>query len=123
MNKSIVQNGYWESSLYVAAITQVVLLATVFFFSKDFYQINIKSLSSTLAMSLVLALGTLAANKAYAINVGISSLITALPISMIMAFILSIFTPKLMEKHTLKVYAIRFTAAAVMILAALRLST
>lgn len=123
MNKSIAQNGYWESSLYVAAITQVVLLATVFFFSKDFRQINIKSLSSTLAMSLVLALGTLAANKAYAINVGISSLITALPISMIMAFILAIFAPKLMEKHTLKVYAIRFTAAAVMILAALRLST
>jgi len=123
MNKSIAQNGYWESSLYVAAITQVVLLATVFFFSKDFYQINIKSLSSTLAMSLVLALGTLAANKAYAINVGISSLITALPISMIMAFILAIFAPKLLEKHTLKVYAIRFTAAAIMILAALKLSS
>ena len=73
-------------------------------------------------MSLALAFGTLAANKAYAVNVSISSVITALPISMIMVFVLSIFAPKLLEKHPVKVYAVRFAAAAVMFLASLGLS-
>jgi len=123
MNKSIAQNGYWTSSLFVAATNQMFLLITIFFFAKDFRQINIKSLGSTLAMSLALAIADLSANKAYAVNVGISSLITALPISMILAFILSFIYPKLLEKHTLKVYAIRFFAAAVMIIAALKLSS
>lgn len=123
MNKAIAQNGYWSSSLFVAAANQVFLLATVYFFAKDIGQVRLKSLGATMAMSLALAIADLSANKAYAVNVGISSLITALPISMIIAFILSFIYPKLLEKHTLKVYAIRFTAAAVMILSALKLSS
>lgn len=122
VNKSIAQNGYWEANLWIASVTQLILLATYPFFVKDLYRITIKSIGSTFAMSIALALGTLAANKAYAENVSISSLITALPMSMIMAFILSIFVPKLLEKHTLKVYAVRFTAVAIMIAAALKLT-
>jgi hypothetical protein len=41
---------------------------------------------------------------------------------MILAFLFSVFAPKLLEKHTMKVYAVRFAAAAVMIAAALKLS-
>jgi hypothetical protein len=73
-------------------------------------------------MSLALLIGILTSNKSYTDNVTISSAIISLPMSMIMAFLFSIFAPNLLEKHTLKVYAIRFTAAAIMIISALKLS-
>ncbi len=123
VNKSIGQNTYWGASLWIALITQIILLLTLPFFAKALRQVSYKSVGSTFVMSLALALGTLSANKAYAENISISSVITALPMSMIMAFVLSIFAPKLLEKHTFKVYIVRFTAAAVMIIAALKLST
>ena len=59
---------------------------------------------------------------ALGVNVGITSLIMSIPFSMIFAFLFSVFAPKLLEKHTKQVYAIRFTAAIVMIIAALQLS-
>ena len=122
INKSLINNGYWEVNLFVALFTQLFLLTTAPLFIKDLKKLTFNSVSSTFAMSLALALGTIAANKAYAENVSISTTITALPVSMIMAFLFSIFAPQLLEKHTLKVYAIRFTAAAVMIISALKLS-
>jgi ABC-type Na+ efflux pump permease subunit len=73
-------------------------------------------------MSLAGTTGMLAANAAYAGNVGIASTVISLPFSMVIAFALSIFVPKLLEKHTMKIYAIRFSAAAVMIFSALKLS-
>lgn len=123
INKAIAQNGYWTTTLWMAILSQILLLGTSTFFIKDIKKLNIKQVLSVFAMSLALALGILGENRAYQENVVITSIITALPISMITVFVLSIFSPKLLEKHTLKVYAIRFTAAAVMILAALRLST
>ncbi len=122
VNKSVAQNGYWEASLWIAALTQCIILFTIPLFIKNLRQVNFKSTGATLMMSLALAFGTLAANKAYAVNVSISSVITALPISMIMVFVLSIFAPKLLEKHTMKVYAIRFAAAAIMFIAAIKLT-
>lgn len=123
INRAIAQNGYWTTTLWMAVLSQILLLVTFPFFKKDIGKLNHKQILSVFAMSLALALGILNENRAYQENVVITSIITALPISMIMVFILSIFSPKLLEKHTLKVYVIRFAAAALMILAAFRLST
>jgi len=45
-----------------------------------------------------------------------------MPFSMIFAFMFSVFAPKLLEKHTLKIYVIRFSSVAVMIWAAIQLT-
>ena len=73
-------------------------------------------------MAIFLALGDILANKAYADNVSISTAIISLPCSMIIAVILSFFRSNLLEKHTVKIYLIRFIATAVMILSALKIS-
>jgi hypothetical protein len=63
-----------------------------------------------------------ALTSALAVNVGKTSVIMSIPFSMILAALFSVFAPKLLEKHTAKIYAIRFTAAAVMIYGAFQLS-
>jgi len=73
-------------------------------------------------MSLALFIGVITEIWAYKDNVVITSIITSLPISIVLTFIFSIFAPQLLEKHTLKVYAVRLIAAGTMIFAALKLS-
>lgn len=120
---AIAQNGYWEVTLWSPILSQLMLLTTVPFFRKDVIKLNMKQIGSVFSMSLALALGIMMENRAYSENVTITNIITALPFSMIMAFLFSVFAPKLLEKHTMRVYAIRFTAAAIMIVAALKLSS
>ena len=60
--------------------------------------------------------------KAFGENISISMTIISLPLAMIMTMALSVVAPKLLEKHTAKVYAIRLSAAAAMFVAALGLS-
>lgn len=123
VNKSITENGYWEVTLWMAILSQIMLLVTFPFFKKDIKKLNFKQLISVFAMSLALTLGILGENRAYQDNVVVTSIITSLPISVVLVFVLSFFAPRLLEKHTLKVYIIRFTAAAIMILSALKLSS
>jgi len=114
--------GYWEVTLWSLVLTQVFLLPTIPLFWKDMKKMRLGDLGGVTGSTVFLAFGMFAANKAYAANVGISAAIMSVPLSMIIAFLFSIFAPKLLEKHTMKIYAIRFTAAAVMILAALKLT-
>ncbi len=123
IKKSIADTGYWETNLFNPLITWILLIFTIPLFYREIKSINIKQILGVAAMSLSVAIANILANRAYADNVSISTAIIALPISMFIVFALSIFSPKLLEKHTLKVYAIRFTAAAVMIFSALKLST
>ena len=106
----------------MAILSQIMLLTTFPLFKKDIKKLNVKQLLSVFAMSVMMAIGIFTENRAYQENVTITSIITALPISMILAFMLSFIAPKLLEKHTFKVYAIRFTAAAIMIISALKLT-
>lgn len=122
INKAMSQNGYWEVTLWMAVLTQLFLLVTLPSFIHEAKKVKLQQAGAVFAMSFALLIGTLTSNKSYADNVSISSAIISLPMSMIMAFLLSIFAPNLLEKHTLKIYAIRFTAAVVMILSALKLS-
>lgn len=122
INKAIVANGYWIVTLWMGIVAQISYLATVSLFYKDLRSIKLSQIGALAAMSVAGLVGTLTANKAYETNVSISAAIIGLPFSMIFAFLFSIFAPKLLEKHTMKIYTIRFAAAAVMFWAALRLS-
>lgn len=122
IKKSIAQNGYWEVTLWSLVIGQVMLFTILPLFLKDLLRISKKQLLVLSLVAFIDVFGNLAAIKAYQTNVGISSAIISLPFGMIMIFILSRFLPRLLENHSLKVYAIRFIAAAVMFAAALKLT-
>lgn len=122
INKSVAENGYWETTLWSNILIQLLLLFTFPFFKRDINRISVRQIGPSILMAAAGVIGVLAANKAYAANVSISTAIVSIPFSMIMAFLFSVFAPKLLEKHTLKVYAIRFIATAIIIIAALKLS-
>jgi hypothetical protein len=108
--------------LWIAIINCVFLIPTVHLFYKDIKKLNTGHIIPIGLMGLFSTVTDFAANIAYGINVGVSSLIMNTPFSMILAFFLSIFAPKLLEKHSLKIYAIRFGATAIMIWAAMQLT-
>ncbi|MDO8601216.1 MAG: EamA family transporter [bacterium] len=118
---AVVDTNFWDTTLWMALLGQIWLLPTILLFKKDLLTATKKQYLIVLAVAAVGVIGTLASNKAYSINVGIASAIIALPISMIIAFLFSSFAPTLLEKHPLKIYAIRFVSAAIMIVAALNL--
>ncbi len=119
--KAVAVEGLWNTTLWVALLGQVWLLATIPLFKKDVPFVSIKQVGVIAIVSVAGVSGTIAAMAAYAKNVSIATSIISLPLSMVAAFILSFFLPNLLEKHTLKVYAVRFVSASIMILAALNL--
>lgn len=123
IKKAMAQNGYWEVTLWSGVVCQIFLLVTVPFFTFDLVRISSTQIKVMIILALADITGLLASNKAYADNVSISTAIISLPFSMIMAIFLSFLAPALLEKHSIKVYAIRLGAALVMFLAALKLST
>lgn len=121
IKRAVAEAGYWDTTLWMAVLGQIWLLPTIWFFKKDLIQSTTKQYLIVAVTAVAGVFGTLAMNKAYSMNVSISSAIISLPFSLIIAFLFSVFAPELLEKHTLKVYAVRFTSAAVMIVAALNL--
>lgn len=114
-------DSYWTVTFWQFLISQILLLATIPFFWKDFGKFRPIQLFPMLLVAMAQIVGDLATNKAYSVNAGVSSIIVSIPVSMFMALILSLIFPQLLEKHTLKVYLIRFTSASVMIISALKL--
>jgi drug/metabolite transporter (DMT)-like permease len=123
VNKALSQNGFWETTLWIAILAQIMLALTWPKFSADLRKISKTQIGALSLMSVAGTTGMLAANKAYAGTVGIAATIISLPFAMVMAFLFAIFAPTLLEKHTMKTYAIRFIAAGVMLAAALKLSS
>jgi drug/metabolite transporter (DMT)-like permease len=123
INRAIDQAGYWTATLWMVALA--ALFSFIFLF-KNFYKDVLKSklsdYSGVLLLSLFGGVGDLAAYKAFQGNVGVSSVIISLPISMLFAFMFSIWKPSLLEKHPVKVYVLRFAMAGIMIWGALNLS-
>jgi drug/metabolite transporter (DMT)-like permease len=119
---ALVNNDLWTANLWMAVVTLVTLIPTINFFKKDASKITKKQLFPVFLMGLLQLVTNAAANFAYSKNLTINSLIMAVPLSMVIAFLFSIFAPKLLEKHTLKIYLIRFSSAIIMIWAALQLS-
>ncbi len=116
-------NDVWTVNLWMAVISLIVILPTVSLFSKDLFRIRVKQLWPIGLMGVFQTVANFALSTAFAVNVGITSLIVSLPLSMVLAAFFSFFAPTLLEKHTAKIYIIRFTAAIVMMYATLQLST
>ena len=119
--KAVILNGFWNATLWTPLIAQFWILCTLPLFKSEIGKINLKQYFTIIAVAAVGFLGVLGANAAYSKNVSLASVIISLPLSMIIAFLFSVFAPDLLEKHTLKIYAIRFISATVMIIAALNL--
>jgi uncharacterized membrane protein len=117
-----IHNNYWEVSLWSNLLTVIFLLPTFPLFIKDFKKTPLKNYSGISLNTALWTAGLLFSIKALAVNVSISVAIMSVPLSMIIAMIMAFISPKLLEKHSLKVYIIRGTAAAAMFLAALGLS-
>jgi drug/metabolite transporter (DMT)-like permease len=115
--------GYWEVVLWGSILPVVFLLPTIPLFWRDIRKPSFGGYWGVILLTVFGFFGFLTSNKAYGQNVGITSAILSIPTSMILAFIFSLIAPQLLERHTLKIYAIRFSAAAVMILAALKLTS
>lgn len=118
----LMNNDLWTTNLWIAIINFVLLLPTIPLFKNDIKKLDRAHITPVVLMGLFFTISIFAANKAYEGSYSITSLIMVMPFSMIFAFMFSIFAPKLLEKHTLKIYAIRFSSAAVMIWAAMQLT-
>ncbi len=118
---SIAETGYWDTALWMTVVEVILLQFTVPLFKKEFKTVK-RGHYGIIGLVAVIDLGAvLLANAAYGISISIATAIIAVPVSMIFAFIFSRYAPELLEKHTLKVYLVRFISAAVMIIAALNL--
>lgn len=117
-----INNGYWEVSLWSNILTVVFLFPTIALFTKDIKKTPLKNYSGVALTTVLYTAGLLFSIKALSINVGISMAIISVPMSLIFVILLSFVSPKLLEKHSTKVYAIRLTSAFVMFAAALGLS-
>lgn len=122
VNLSQVKNSLWTTNLWIAILGLVFSLPIIPYIFKDLKQVKAKQLLPIGAMGVFSIITDFSANAAYAVNVGITSLIMNTPFSMLIAFALSFFAPSLLEKHPLKIYAIRFAATAVMIFCAIQLT-
>lgn len=121
LKKTIGEIGYWNATVWVAVLNAVFLLFTFPKFKNDIKKMRPQQFFPVFFVTIVSVTAYLASNKAYTVNVGITSVIMSIPSSMILAFFMSVFWPKLMEKHPLKIYAVRFIAAAIMFVCAAQL--
>jgi len=119
--KTILDIGYWSATIWQTILIPIMLIPTFPKFSKEIKSITRKQMIPIILVSVTSTVGYLLANKAIETNVGITSVIMTFPLPMILAFIISLIWPKLMEKHPLKIYAIRFAATAIMFMCALGL--
>ncbi len=119
----LINNSLWTTNLWIAVINFIFLIPTIPLFKKEVKKLSRAHIVPIGLMGFFSTATSFLANKAYSGNFSVSSLIMTMPFSMIFAFLFSVFAPKLLEKHTLKIYAIRFSATAVMIWAAMQLTT
>lgn len=119
---TLIDNNLWTTNLWIAILNFLMLIPTIHLFKNELKKLDVSHILPVGAMGIFATISGFAANAAYKTNLGITALIMNLPISMIFAFLFSIFAPKLLEKHTLKIYAIRFTSTAIMIWAAIQLT-
>lgn len=121
--KNVMQyDNVWDVTFWVNVLGVIPLLLTIPLFKKDIQKTAIRDYQGAFISALFSVFGAITSNIAFGVNISISTAIIAVPMSMIFAFLFSFIKPSLLEKHTLKVYAIRFSAAAIMVIAALRLS-
>ena len=122
VKKAIIDNGFWTATLWMFLIAQASFLFTIPKFTGEIKNLSRKALLFILFVAVLDFVATLAVNRAYEQNISISSAIVTLPLSGIFAFLLSIFIPKLLEKHTWKVNVARLVGAALIVWAGIKLT-
>lgn len=115
-------NGFWEVSLWSNILGFILILTTWPLFSHDLFHTSCAKYKGIGLSSLLFTIGLLFSVKAFGENVSISTAIISLPLAMLFTIVLSFVSPKLLEKHANRVYAIRLAAAFAMFAAALGLS-
>jgi len=121
LRKTMQDIGFWNATVWTAFLTLIFLIPTYPKFAKDIKTLTWKQMIPVVLVSGTSSLAYILSNKAYEVNVGITSVIMTFPGSMILAFVLALLWPKLMERHSMKIYALRFAATAVMLVCALQL--
>jgi drug/metabolite transporter (DMT)-like permease len=116
------QNSYWTTVFWYNLLTLLFLLGTIPFFRKEIPKFQLKNYSHVALSAILAGIGGITVIAAIVGNLGISTAILTLPLTLIAAMILSFVAPHLLEKHPPKVYAVRLVAALVMFAAALGLS-
>ena len=119
---SVAEIGFWNTTFWMAFLGQIWLLLTIPFFKTKHRELTKKQFGLVFLIAAMGTIATIAANAAYAINVSIASTIISVPISMFIAICLAYFFPRLLERHTAKVYTVRIISAIIMFIAALQLS-
>ena len=122
INRAIEQTSYWTAMLWMSIIS--IIVSTILLYPKckaDIADINPKQYMSVAVLAIIAGIGDLAAYKAFEKNVGLSSVIISLPLSMVIAVIVAKWKPNLLENHPVKVYLVRFIATGIMIWGALQL--
>ncbi len=119
---AVAHNGLWTTNVWIGIISIVFVSLTYPLFKKDIKKISKDQILPLMSIGALQTITNFALAASLAVNVSITSLIMSVPVSMILAVILSIIFPQLLEHHSGKVYAVRFIATAVMIIAALQLS-
>lgn len=121
VKKASVTDGYLISTFWIFVFALIFLL---FSYPKFRTEIPILSKNKVLAVAPVAILGVvavLAMNKAYTLNIPITTAIVSLPISFVFSLIITFFAPNYLEKHTIKVYIVRFIATAMLFYSAINL--
>lgn len=121
LKKTMLDIGFWNATVWVAVLNLILLIPTWPKFSKDIKTLTKKQMLPVLLVTATSTIGYIISNKAYEVNVGITSVIMTFPVSMIFAFLLAMIWPKLMERHSMKIYGLRFAATAVMLWCAIQL--
>jgi len=116
------ENSYWQVTLPMMGIGEILMIFTIPLFIKEVKTLTGAQAGSTALLAVASVVGTLACNKAFAENVSVTTVILSVPLSMIIAGVLSYIKPEILEHHTTRIYIIRFTAAFVMIAGAIKLS-
>jgi drug/metabolite transporter (DMT)-like permease len=122
LKKTMIDIGYWNATVWVAVLNLLFLIPTYPQFAKDIKTLTFKQMLPVLLVTGTSTVAYIISNRAYEQNVGISSVILTFPASMVLAFILAVVWPRLMERHPMKIYALRFGAAAIMFWCAVQLS-
>lgn len=122
IGRSVMVNGLWTTSIGVIYLGTLMLLPTYFLFKKDLLNLNRKGLLGTFITAIIATIGTVSSNKAMSGNVSIASTIISIPVALILAPLFSLLFPSLLEKNSLKVYLVRFSATGLMIFCAWKLT-
>jgi len=121
-NRSVNINGLWTTVFGGIFFGMIMLLPTIFLFKKEIKHLEKRGLSGIFLTAVISSIGSVSANYAMGKNMSLTSVIISIPVALIIAPLFSKFKPELLEKHSLKVYTVRFAAAAVMIVSAVRLT-